>query len=439
MSEKRQMRLGTRVFGIGHYRTFWKQKNVPPNGNIDFAAHVRQAQYAESAKFDFIFFSDRLYFDEFSAPKSTNQFEPLTLMAALSAVTSKIGFVGTASTSYTEPFNMARQLMSTDVLSGGRIGWNAVTTALNGAALNFSRDKHFSHAERYLRAQEHIDIVRGLWDTWEDDAFVYDKEQGVFYDPAKLHALDYKGEYFSVRGPLNISRSKQGQPVIFQAGGSETGKNFAAKNAEGIYTTIDNLEEAQAFYRDLKGRTVKAGRSEDQVLIFPGIYPFVGKTEKEAWDKYNEVASYITYEEAVTELKLFFKETDFSKLDPDAPFPDLSHQVSGDGYRSMTDRIMRIAKEEKLSLKETAFRFGAPSKEFVGTGVQIADRMQQWFEGRGCDGFNVWAPYLGGQEDFVEHVLPILQERGLFRKDYESDTLRGNLGLDIPKNRYAAE
>ncbi|TBL70911.1 LLM class flavin-dependent oxidoreductase [Paenibacillus thalictri] len=438
MSQKRQMKLGTRVFGIGHYRTLWRQQQVAPNGNIDFKAHVRQAQYAESAKFDFIFFSDRLFFDQYSAPKSMNQFEPLTIISALSAVTSKLGFVATASTSYTEPFNLARILMSADQISGGRVGWNAVTTALSGAALNFSRDKHFSHSERYQRAQEHLDIVRGLWDTWEDDAFVYDKENNKFFDPAKLHTLDYKGQFFNVRGPLNISRSEQGQPVIFQAGGSETGKTFAAQNAEGIYTIIDTLPEAQVFYADVKRRTVQAGRSEDDVLIFPGMYPFIGRTEKEAWDKYNEVVSYITYEEAVTELKLFFKDTDFSKLDPDAPFPEFSTE-SSEGYRSMADRIVRIAKGERLSLKETAFRFGSPKQEFVGTPERIADRMQAWFEQRGCDGFNVWAPYVGGQEEFAEKVLPILQDRGLFRKDYEADTLRGNLGLSLPENRYAGK
>lgn len=433
---KRQLKLGARVFGIGHYRTSWRHPDVPPDGNVNFAEHVRQVQEAEAAKFDFVFFSDRLYFDEHSAPKSLNQFEPVTLLASLASITRNIGLVATLSTSYTEPFNVARQFMTVDKISGGRAGWNVVSTALSGASLNFSRDAHYGHAERYKRAKEHLDVVQGLWDSWEDDAFVYDKENNRFYDPSKLHALNYEGEFFKVRGPLNIDRSPQGQPVIFQAGQSETGRNFAAQYAEGVYSTPITFEESHAFYEDLKARAVKAGRAEDDILIFAGLNPVIGRTEAEAQAKFKEILSYITYEEALTEIKLFYKNVDLFKFDPDAPFPDLQSE-GNEGYSYMANRIKIAAKEEGLTLRQAAFRYGTPKPAFVGTPEQIADRMQQWFEGRGCDGFFVWPPYYEGTREFIELVLPILRERGLFREEYEASTLRGNLGLDKVPNRYA--
>ncbi|MDF2723271.1 MAG: monooxygenase, partial [Paenibacillus sp.] len=357
--------------------------------------------------------------------------------SALASITKRIGLVGTLSTSYSEPFNVARQFMTLDKISGGRAGWNVVSTALSGASLNFSRDIHYGHAERYRRAKEHLDIVQGLWDSWEDDAFVYDKAGNHFYDKSKLHALNYEGEFFKVRGPLNINRSPQGQPVIFQAGQSEAGKQFAAEYAEGVYTTPITFEEANTFYNDLKARVVRAGRDEDDILIFAGLNPVIGNTPEEAQAKFQEILSYITYEEALTEIKLFFKNADLFKFDPDAPFPEL-YSEGDEGYSYMANRIKNVAKQEGLTLRQAAFRFGTPKAEFVGTPVQIADRMQAWFEGRACDGFFVWPPYYEGTREFIELVLPILRERGLFREEYESDTLRGNLGLDRVRNRYAA-
>ncbi|WP_135546366.1 LLM class flavin-dependent oxidoreductase [Paenibacillus cymbidii] len=432
----RTLKLGARVFGIGHYRTSWLHPNVPPDGNINFAEHIRQAQEAEAAKFDFIFFSDRLYFDEHSAPKSLNQFEPIALLSALASITKRIGLVGTLSTSYSEPFNVARQFMTLDKISGGRAGWNVVSTALSGASLNFSRDVHYGHAERYRRAKEYLDIVQGLWDSWEDDAFSYDKKNNIFYDPSKLHALNYEGEFFKVRGPLNINRSPQGQPVIFQAGQSEAGKQFAAQYAEGVYTTPITFEEANVFYKDLKERVVNVGREEDDILIFAGLNPVIGRTEDEAQAKFRDILSYITYEEALTEIKLFFKNVNLFQFDPDAPFPDLQSE-GNEGYSYMANRIKNAAKQEGLTLRQAAFRYGTPKSQFVGTPVQIADRMQAWFEGRACDGFFVWPPYYEGTREFIDLVLPILRERGLFREEYEANTLRGNLGLDFVRNRYA--
>ncbi|TNJ66974.1 LLM class flavin-dependent oxidoreductase [Paenibacillus hemerocallicola] len=435
MSKQRKLRLGARVFGVGHYRTAWRQPEVAPDGNIDLPNHVRQVQLAEAAKFDFVFFADGVYVNEKSTPKALNSFEPLTLLSALAAVTKRIGLVGTISTSYTEPYNVARQLASLDLLSGGRAGWNVVTTGQEGASQNFGRESHYEHAVRYRRAREHLEVVQGLWSSWEEDAFVYDKERGVFFDPRKLHELNYRGEFFSVKGPLNISRSKQGEPVIFQAGGSETGKAFAAESADAVYTTPESLEEARLFYRDLKGRMAAYGREPDQLLIFPGLHPFVGRTEEEAWQKYEQVVSYISLADALQELKLFFPAIDFTQYDPDGPFPELGDE-GGNRYRYMSDRIKRVAREEKLTLRQTAFRYGAPSKEFVGTGEQLADRIEAWLEGEGADGFFIWPPYPTGLDDFIEHVVPVLQRRGLYREEYEADTLRGQLGLDIPASRH---
>jgi len=276
-----------------------------------------------------------------------------------------------------------------------------------------------------------------LWDSWEDDAFVYDKAANVFFDPEKLHTLNHRGEFFVVKGPLNIARSRQGHPVIFQAGGSEAGRELAAKSAEGIYTLPETIEEAQEFYKDMKSRVTKYGRSPDDLLIFPGIQPVVGGTEEEAQQKYRAATEFVDYQEGLKQLGFFFKNVDFSQFDPDGPFPELG--ISGNnGYRSFAERIKRVAFDNRLTLRQTAIRVASPSPEFVGTAEQVADRIQFWFEEGAADGFSVWPPYPEGMKDFVEQVIPILQKRGLFRLDYEHDTLRGNLGLKVPANRYSS-
>jgi len=434
MSKQRTLKLGARVFGLGQYRSAWRQEDVPSNSAISFAHHKEQVLQAEAGKLDFVFFADHVFINEDSAPRMLNRFEPLTLLSALASVTSHIGLVGTVSTSYSEPYTTARQFASLDQISGGRAGWNVVTTALEGAAQNYGREKHFDHALRYQRAEEHLEVVRGLWDSWEDDAFTYDKENDVFFDRNKLHTLNHKGDFFSVKGPLNIARSEQGHPVIFQAGGSKAGRELAAKSADAIYTLPETIEEAQVFYKDMKELAATYGRTSDELLIFPGIQPVIGHTEEEALQKYHKATAFISLKEGLQQLGFFFSNVDFTQYDPDAPFP--KDIVIGNSYRSMAERIVRVATEEGLTLRQAAHRFASPSLTFVGTPEKVANEIQSWFEQEASDGFFVWPPYVDGLKDFVELVVPILQERGLFRTSYEHPTFRENLGLTVPSNRY---
>jgi FMN-dependent oxidoreductase (nitrilotriacetate monooxygenase family) len=431
------MKLGARFFGIGKSsRTAWRHPLVDLGANVSLDHHVQQAQIAEAGKFDFIFMADSPYIDGSSTPSVLNRLEPLTILSAVAAVTRKIGLVGTVTTSFSEPYTVARQFASLDHISGGRAGWNVVTTGLEGAARNYGRTEHLPHDVRYRLAEEHLQVVRGLWDSWEDDAFVGDKAAGRFYDPAKLHELNHKGEFFAVQGPLNIARSRQGQPVIFQAGGSESGRNLAARSASAIYTTPETLEEAQDFYKDMKRRVADSGRSPDDLLIFPGISQIAGHTEEEARRKYREVAGDIAIEEALLQIQHKFPSVRFADYPLDEPFPDIGDDGSN-GYRSLTDRIKRVAKRESLTLRETALRFGTPDDTFVGSAIQVADTMQEWFEQGAADGFLVGSAHPDGLAYFVERVIPILRQRNLFRSEYEHDTLRGNLGLAFPENRYS--
>jgi FMN-dependent oxidoreductase (nitrilotriacetate monooxygenase family) len=436
MPADRKLRLGTTIHGAGATKYGWRQEGVAPDGSISFAHYKAVAQKAEAAKLDFAFIVDSPYITPDSAPHFLNRFEPLTVLSALATVTSHIGLVATATSSYTEPFTLARQFASLDLLSGGRAGWNVVTTGLEGAAQNYGRDKHFDHAERYRRAAEHLAVVQGLWDSWEDDAFVYDKASGVFFDKTKLHTLNHKGEFFSVKGPLNIRRSAQGQPVIFQAGGSESGRDLAARTANAIFAGLETFEETQEFYGDIKRRAAAFGRSGNEPLVFPGIAPIIGGTDAEAERKYKELAELVTLEDALVQLGRPFAYYDFTKHELDAPFPDLG-EIGANAYRSHSDRIKRIAREERLTLRQTALRFATPRGAFVGGPEKIADIVQHWFENGAADGFILGVGIAESLDAFLEHVVPILQKRGLFRTEYEHDTLRGHLGLPFAENRYA--
>ncbi|MDF2671342.1 MAG: monooxygenase, partial [Paenibacillus sp.] len=427
MTQQRKLRLGATLTGVGTSKTAWRHEAVQTNASVNFPYYKKQTQLAEQGKFDFVFIVDSPYITEHSAPHYLNRFEPLTLLSGLAAATSKIGLVGTLTASFTQPFTVARQFMSLDHISGGRAGWNVVTTGLEGAAQNFSKSEHFQHEARYQRANEHLEVVRGLWDSYEDDAFPRDKESGVFLDPAKQHKLNHKGEHFSVQGPLNIQRSPQGQPVIFQAGGSDTGRELAAKSSNAIFTGQDNIEEAKVFYSDIKSRAAAHGRKSEEILVFPGIGPIIGRTEEEAQRKYEELASLVTIEDALVQLGRPFTYLDFSQYPLDEPFPELG-DLGSNSYRSSTDRIKRIAREEKLTLRQTALRFATPKTTFVGTPEKVADTVQQWFEEEAADGFIIFSSLPDSLNDFVGLVVPILQERGLFRSEYEGDTLRSHLG-----------
>jgi len=437
MPSDRKLRLGTTIHGAGATKYGWRQPGVPPDASVSLAHYSAVAQRAEAAKFDFVFIVDSPYITPDSAPHFLNRFEPLTVLSALATVTSRVGLVATATSSYTEPFTLARQFASLDLLSGGRAGWNVVTTGLEGAAQNYGRDKHFDHAERYRRAAEHLSVVQGLWDSWEDDAFVYDKESGVFFNKEKLHALDHKGEFFAVKGPLNIRRSAQGQPVIFQAGGSDSGRDLAARTANAIFAGLETFQETQELYADVKRRAFAFGRGGYEPLVFPGIAPIIGGTDDEAERIYRDLAELVTLDDALVQLGRPFAYYDFRQHDLDAPFPDLG-EIGANAYRSHSERIKTIAKKEGLTLRQTALRFATPRGSFVGSPEKIADIAQHWFENGAADGFILGVGIAESFAAFVDHVVPILQKRGLFRTEYEHDTLRGHLGLPFAENRYAA-
>jgi FMN-dependent oxidoreductase (nitrilotriacetate monooxygenase family) len=322
-------------------------------------------------------------------------------------------------------------------MSGGRAGWNVVTSWLEGSAANFSKREHPAHDVRYKIAAEYLDVVQGLWDSWEDDALTHDKETGQFFDPAKLHRLDHQGQFFSVQGPLNIARSAQGQPVIFQAGASEDGMNFAAKRADAIFVGHNDIEEAKTYYRDLKARAAGFGRNPEQVLILPGVRPVVAATAAEAEQKYQEFVNLVSIENALRMLGRPFNDHDFSVYPLDEPFPDVEH-IGRNSNQSYVLKITRAARAENLTLRQVALRFATPRNMFIGTPAQVADAMQTWLNERASDGFVVFESLPGQLDAFVQTVVPLLQARGIFRLDYEGTTFRASLGLPVPENRHAA-
>ncbi|MED4403582.1 LLM class flavin-dependent oxidoreductase [Metabacillus fastidiosus] len=437
MSERKQVKLGVMLHGPGGHMAAWRYPTAVSNASVNFKFYKQMIQTAENAKFDLIFIADGLYINEKSIPHFLNRFEPITILSSLAAVTSHIGLVGTISTSYSEPFTIARQIASLDKISDGRAGFNAVTSPLEGSALNYSKKEHPTHERRYKIANEYLEVIKGLWDSWEDDAFIRNKETGVFFNPEKMHQLDYKGEFFEIAGPLNIERSKQGQPVIFQAGSSEAGIDLAAKEADAVFTGHETIEEAREFYKKIKNKAIEYGRSPDEILVFPGISPIIGATEEEADQKYEQIANLVTIENALDYLGRFFDHFDFTQFALDEPFPDIG-DIGKNNFQSITDRIKRMAKEESLTLREVALRVVSPKSSFVGTPEEIADLLQTWVEEGAADGFMIGNAVLpDGLTDFIQYILPILRERGLFRTEYEGETLRENLGLPIRENRYS--
>ncbi|HEX5658519.1 MAG TPA: LLM class flavin-dependent oxidoreductase [Polyangiales bacterium] len=434
---KKQLKLGAVLAGVGTSHDGWKHPDVAGDASVDIDWYKSQALAAERARFDFVFIVDSPYITPESAPHYLNRLEPLTMLSAVAGATKHIGLVATATTSYNEPFNLARAFASLDLISKGRAGWNVVTTGLEGAAGNYGREEHFAHEDRYRRAREHLEVVRGLWDSYEDDAFPRDKAAGVFLDKDKQHRLDHKGEFFSVTGPLNISRSRQGQPVIFQAGGSNDGRQLAAESADAIFTGHENFEEALEFAQDIRARAKAAGRGPNQPLIFPGVRIVLADTDEQAQQSERERQGAIELPQALALLGRPFNYYDFTQHDLDAPFPDLG-DLGKNGYRSAAERIKRVAREEKLTVRQAALRFANHHSSFVGSARTVADNLQRWFEAGAVDGFNVGIGNPKELDRFIAEVLPILRERGLVRDEYEHQTLRENLGLEIPVNRYTA-
>ncbi|EID43029.1 LLM class flavin-dependent oxidoreductase [Parageobacillus thermoglucosidasius] len=442
LAKKKQIKLAAYLIGTGMHIASWRHPDAQPTASIDVQHFIKLAQIAERGKFDMVFLPDSLAINEDSHPNILNRFDPVVLITAIATATSKIGLVATASTSYGEPYILARQFASVDHVSNGRVGWNVVTTgdATGATALNFSRTEHYKHDERYRRAEEFVDVVQGLWDSWEDDAFVFDKEKGVFFDPEKLHTLDYKGQYFSVRGPLNIARSKQGHPVIVQAGSSEPGQRLAARTAEVVFAHRDNIEKVKEFYKSLKSKLADYGRHPDELSILVGISPIVGETEEIAQQKFEELQKLVLPYQALKFLSGYMGNVDFTKYSLDTPVKEVELPEEINGIQSHYEDIKRIIDTENLTVGELYSRLfiGAGRRDnFIGTPEKIADELEKWFTEEAADGFILQAPlYPRDLEDFVHHVVPILQERGLFRREYEGDTLRDHLGLPKPVNRY---
>ena len=439
MSTSRQLRLGAFMRPVSIHTGAWRYPGAFPDANFNFSHIKRFAQTLERGKFDAFFMADHLAvlnmpIEALKRSHTVTSFEPFTLLSALAGATERIGLVATASTTFDAPYHVARRFASLDHISGGRAGWNIVTTSNPDAALNFGLDDHMEHDERYRRAREFYDVVTGLWDSFADDAFVRDVESGIYFDPGKMHVLNHKGKYYSVRGPLNIARPVQGWPVIVQAGASEAGRQLAAETAEAVFTAQNNLADGRRFYADVKGRMEKLGRPRDHMKILPGALVVGGDTVEEAREKRAKVDSLVNYANAIGSLSIALGH-DASKFDPDAPLPDIPETNAS---KSGRERTIALAQREGLTVRQLAQRLGGyAGLAFVGTPATIADEMEEWLVKDGSDGFNIMFPYLPqGLDDFVDKVVPELQRRGLFRREYEGKTLRENLGLPRPGNRF---
>lgn len=435
MTDK-QISFGIMLHGAGGHMNSWKHPSGPADASVNLEFYIQQTQKAEAAGITFAFVADGLYINEKSIPHFLNRFEPLTILSALAVATRKIGLAGTISTSYSDPFTTARQLASLDLISGGRAGWNVVTTPLEGSALNYSRN-HPEHAQRYEIADEYLAVTQGLWDSWDDDAVTRDRDTGQFFDRDKLHTLNHKGRFFQVAGPLNAPRSKQGQPVIFQAGSSDAGIGLAGKYADAVFTHSPSLEETRDFTNRVKDAAVAHGRTRDSVKIFPGINPIVGETREEAEAKYREIQNLLTIDEALAYLGRYFDHHDFSQYDLDAPFPDLG-EIGKNSFRSTTDRIKAEAAEQGLTLRQVALAAATPRPNFIGTGPEIAEEIIRWIDAGASDGFILgFAVSARGLDDFVRLVIPELEARGRYDRKLHGKTLRDHLGLPFKESRHA--
>ena len=439
MATDRQLRLGAFMRPVSIHTAAWRYPGGTPDANFNLKAISQFAQTLERGRFDAFFMADHLAvlnmpMEALKRSATVTSFDPLTLLPALAMVTKHLGLIATASTTFEPPYVVARRFASLDHISEGRAGWNLVTTSNPDAALNFGLEEHMEHDARYRRAREFFDVVTGLWDSWADDAFVRDAASGLYFDPEKLHVLDHKGEFLSVRGPLNIARPVQGWPVVVQAGASDAGRQLAAETAEVIFAAQTNLADGQKFYADVKGRMDALGRPREHLKILPGAFVVVGETLAEAREKRALLDSLVHYDSGIASLSIALGH-DASSFDPDGPLPEIPESNAS---KSSRERVLALAARENLTVRQLAGRLGGYSGlAMVGTPAMIADQMEEWLLQAGCDGFNVMFPYLpGGLDDFVDQVVPELQRRGLFRREYEGRTLRENLGLPRPENRF---
>ncbi|WP_240419248.1 LLM class flavin-dependent oxidoreductase [Paenibacillus periandrae] len=431
----RTMKLGLFWAAAGHHIAGWRHPSAEASANENLKFIQNMVKKAESGKFDLFFLGDALDSSAVAPPSDIVRFEPLTLLTAISTVTHHIGLIATASTTYSEPFHLARIFASLDHLSSGRAGWNIVTTSAARAALNFSQDVHLAHPQRYERAKEFVEVAKGLWDSWEEDTFIRNKATGQYLDTSKVHALEHKGKYFSVQGPLNVSRSPQGYPVLIQAGSSEDGQSFAADIAEIIFTAQNNLESAIEFYKSVKEKVRLAGRDPEAVKVMPGVVPIIGKTREEALSKYQKLQDLIHIEQALRIISAILG-VDVSTFPLDELLPEFPET---NGLKSRAQLVLNLARTKQLTVRELALEVAGSKGHhiMIGSAEEIADRLEEWFVQGGADGFNIMPPYFpGGIDDFVDLVVPILQSRGLFRTEYEGHTLRENLGLARPVNQF---
>jgi N-acetyl-S-(2-succino)cysteine monooxygenase len=440
---RRMMSLGAFVHETGQHVAAWRHPGAFAESGTVFAQAAHVAREAERGKFDLLFLADGAAVSIFGNEDSRGRmgklvkFEPMTILSALAAVTSRLGLVATATSTYNEPYTLARQFASLDQISGGRAGWNLVTSNNEAEAFNYNRDQHYSHAERYDRAVEFADVVSGLWDSWDADAFIRDKDSGVYFDPAKMRVLNHRGKYFKVRGPLNVARSPQGRPVLVQAGASDTGRDLAARMAEVVFTAQTTFEQAKEFYTDVMARLQIHGRSPAEVRVLPGIYPVVGRTEAEAREKFDFLQSLIHPNVGLAVLEHTIGIGGLDKYPLHGPVPDMGDT---NGPLSRQRLLLEAARRDKLTLWELCLLNAGPRGHLltIGTPAQIADVMEHWFRNEAADGFNVMPAWLPGSlTDFVDMVIPELQRRGLFRTEYEATTLRGHLDLPMPVSRWA--
>ncbi len=439
MITDRKLRLGAFMRPVSIHTAAWRYPGGTPDANFNLRSIIGFAKKLEQGKFDAFFMADHLAvlnmpIEALKRSATVTSFDPLTLLPALAMVTEHLGLIATASTTFEPPYTIARRFASLDHISGGRAAWNLVTTSNPDAALNFGIEEKIGHGQRYRRAREFVDVVTGLWDSFADDAFIRDVNSGVYFDPEKMHILGHKGDYLSVRGPLNIARSPQGWPVIVQAGASEAGRQLAAETAEVIFAAQSTLDAGQKFYADIKARMIKLGRNPDHLKVLPGAFVVVGETAEEAQKKRALLDSLVHYDSGIASLSIALGH-DASSFDPNRPLP---HIPESNASKSGRERVLALAERENLTVRQLAGRLGGYSGlAMVGTPTMIADQMEEWLMNGACDGFNVMFPYLpGGLDDFVDQVVPELQRRGIFRTDYEGRTLRENLGLPRPANRY---
>jgi FMN-dependent oxidoreductase (nitrilotriacetate monooxygenase family) len=442
MATLRQLKLGAFMRPVSIHTAWWRYPGAFPDANFNFQHLARFARTLERGRFDAFFMADHLAvlnmpMAALRRSATVTSFDPLTLLPALAVVTERLGLIATASTTYDEPYHVARRFASLDHISNGRAGWNIVTTSNPDAALNFGREEHLEHGARYCRAREFYDVVTGLWDSWADDAFIRDVESGIYFDPARMHVLDHKGEFLSVRGPLNVARPVQGWPVIVQAGASDAGRQLAAETAEVIFGSAQTMEDGRDFYADVKSRMERLGRPRDHLKILPGVLVVVGETLAEAEEKKARLDGLVHPDSGIPNLSMRLG-MDASGFDLDAPLPDIPETNAS---RSGRQTLVELARREKLTVRQLAQLVGGyGGLQMVGTPSTIADQMEEWLLAEASDGFNVMFPYVpGGLDDFVDRVVPELQRREIFRREYEGRTLRENLGLPRPRNQFFPE